>query len=59
MTAADWKKAALNLALSMGAVMLTAALQAAIAYINAAHPNIYAGVSQTAAAFAAVRFLGR
>jgi len=59
MTREDWNKQLYNFLLSMGAVMLTAALQAAIGYIHALHPDLFAGASQVGAAFVAVKFLGQ
>lgn len=59
MTRADLEKHLFNFLISVGAVMLTAALQAAITYISASHPDLLAGTSQIGAAFAAVKFLGR
>jgi len=59
MTQEDWRKSLYNFLLSVGAVMLTAALQAGIGYISARHPDLFAGAGQVGAAFAAVKFLGQ
>lgn len=59
MTQGTWQQHLYNFALAIGAVMLSAALQAAIGYISALHPALFAGAGQVGAAVAAVRFLGQ
>lgn len=58
-TAAGLKKHIRDLAISMLGVMLMAALQAGLTYIQKVFPDASTGISQVGAAFAAVKFLGR
>jgi N-formylglutamate amidohydrolase len=59
MTQDSWQKHLYNFLVAVGAVMLTAALQAAIGYIQGLHPDLFAGASQLGAAAVAVKFLGQ
>lgn len=58
-TAASFKAHAYNVLISLLAVMLMAALQSGLTYMQSLFPDLSVGASQAAAAFAAVKFLGR
>lgn len=48
-----------DLLLSMLGVMIMAALQAGLSYMQQSFPDAFAGISQAGAAFAAIKLLGR
>lgn len=54
-----WKQHAKDLLLSMLGVMIMAVLQAALSYMQTQFPDLSTGMSQTGAAFAAIKLLGR
>lgn len=58
-TLGDFKKHMRDLVISMLAVMIMAALQAGLTYMEQLFPDASVGMSQLGAAFAAVKFLGR
>ena len=58
-TAEGFKKHMRDLVISMLGVMIMAALQAGLNYMQQIFPDASTGMSQLVAAFAAVKFLGR
>ena len=58
-TSASLKAHIYNLGISLAAVIIMAALQSALSYMQTIFPDISTGAGQIGAAFAAVKLLGR